>query len=98
MQKTNIRSFFNRVPEYTPQVIKDAATFTGLSIRTVQNHYNGSTFLPTANVLAKLAEFFSYKLGEPVSIEDLLNVRNNVQDIRQMAHDKIAKLHTQKRK
>lgn len=97
MQKNNIKEYFNLVPEYTPSVIKEASEFTKVNIRTLQYHYNGNDIVPSTLLLHKLSQFFSYKLGRNVTIDDLLTVRNSEHEFKSKASEILAKIRTPKR-
>ena len=69
---------FDSVVGRTPDMLKEAAIFTGISIRTIQRYYRGDGAMPSAINLMKLLDYFSYKLGREVKLSEILIEQKNV--------------------
>lgn len=79
--KTNIKPLFDKTVGYTPDLIKEAAEFTGISIRTLQRYYKGDGFTPSSNNLLKLIAYFSMKFNREVKLNEIINQQENVNNV-----------------
>ena len=83
--KTKIKPLFNKIDGYTPALIKEAHTHTGISIRMLQHYYRNENIVPGGDKVAKLLAFFEFKLGKELKITDILNERNIEHEIKEKA-------------
>ena len=81
-ERTNIKPLFNKIDGYTPDLIKEAHTHTGISLRMLQHYYRDSNIVPSGDKILRLLAFFSFKLGQELKITDLLNERNIEQELK----------------
>lgn len=70
--KTKIKPLFDSVVGRTSDMMKEAADYTGISIRTIQRYYRGAGAMPTSTNLMKLLSYFSMKFDREVKLEEIL--------------------------
>lgn len=78
MRKNNVRQLFDQAYGNTVELKRECSEFTGLNLRTIQMLYANPNKGVSSSTAVKLAEYFSFKFGKDVLIDEIYVKRNPV--------------------
>lgn len=85
MEKTNIKPLFLEIKMHTAEAIKEASSFTGISVRMLHKYLANAETIPSGKTLLRLAQYFTHKLGRTVTIDDLFVEQNIVNALEELS-------------